>query len=223
MPKLTKDVGDYCLSHVDDNELVVMPESHDTGFDEYIAMKIDGVYKGLSTRKRKDECHLEISYPRPGANRMEFASFFDTPFKFAKDRRFQGLLTIDVTAYALRYNSEDFAALITFLREDLPGTRVLFVLSTDSFQKAKGISEKLRDEMDAVTTYLSLPTKERLLLFLRDKMREKNLFDERREEISRAIVGAGFEVAEGIEKALRARANFPESKRKKSRSVSFGY
>ena len=51
MPKLTKDMGEYCLSHIRDNELVVISDRHDTGFDEYIAMKIDGVYENLSTRK----------------------------------------------------------------------------------------------------------------------------------------------------------------------------
>ena len=107
MSKLTKDVGDYCLSHVVDNELVIIPESHDTGFDEYLAIKIDGVYKNLSTRKKREECHLEISYPRLGSSSMEFAAFYETPMRFAKDRRFQGLLSVDVTPYMSKFIVND--------------------------------------------------------------------------------------------------------------------
>ena len=223
MPKLTKDMGEYCLSHIRDNELVVISDRHDTGFDEYIAMTIDGVYENLSTRKRKDECHLEISYPRPGARRMEFDYFYDAPLRFSKDRRFQGLLTIDITPYSSRYNSEEFKDLIIYLKEDMANATILFVVSTDSFQSTKGISEKLKNEMEVVTTYLPIPTKENLLSYIRESINHKKLFNERLEEISKAIDGSGFEVAEGIERALSSKTAFPENKRRRERTSSFGY
>lgn len=223
MSKLTKDVGDYCLSHIRDNELVIIPESHDTGFDEYISMKTEGVYNTLSTRKRLNECHLELSFPKPGAKPVEFASFYDAPFHFAKDRRFQGLLAIDVTPYISKYNSEEFGSLVTYLKEDMVDVTVLFVVSTDSFQKAKGISEKLMAEMDAVTLYLPLPTKERLMSYIKENMQGIKDFEERREEILVAIAGSGFEVVEGIRKALRNKTSVPEKKGRKERVASFGY
>ena len=223
MPKLTKDMGEYCLSHIRDNELVVISERHDTGFDEYIAMKIDGVYKSLSTRKRKDECHLEIAYPRPGARGMEFEHFYETPLRFSKDRRFQGLLTIDITPYSSRYNTEEFRDLIQYLKEDMNSATILFVVSTDSFQSTKGISERLKNEMEVTTTYLPLPSKERLLSYIRESVNQKKLFDERQEEIAKAIDGSGFEVREGIEKALSSKTAVPVDKRQRGRTSSFGY
>lgn len=223
MSKLTKDVGDYCLSHVVDNELVVIPESHDTGFDEYLAMKIDGVYKNLSTRKRREECHLEISYPRLGSSTMEFAAFYETPMRFARDRRFQGLLSIDVTSYMSKFNSSEFNSLILYLKEDMSDVSVLFVVSTDSFDRAKGIAEKLKSEMGTVTTYLSLPSKEQMLSYLNEKVKDFKLFEKRREEIERAIEGVGFEVVSGIRKALKTKTSVPESKGKREKSITFGY
>lgn len=223
MSKLTKDVGDYCLSHVVDNELVVIPESHDTGFDEYLAMKIDGVYKNLSTRKRREECHLEISYPRPGSSTMEFAAFYETPMRFARDRRFQGLLSIDVTSYMSKFNSSEFNSLILYLKEDMSDVSVFFVVSTDSFDRAKGIAEKLKSEMGTVTTYLSLPSKEQMLSYLSEKVKDFKLFEKRREEIERAIEGVGFEVVSGIRKALKTKTSVPESKGKREKSITFGY
>ena len=223
MSKLTKDVGDYCLSHVVDNELVVIPESHDTGFDEYLAMKIDGVYKNLSTRKRREDCHLEISYPRLGSSSMEFAAFYETPMRFAKDRRFQGLLSVDVTPYMTKFNASEFDSLLLYLKEDISDATVLFVVSTDSFDRAKGIAEKLKSEMGTVTTYLSLPSKEQMLSYLNEKVKDFKLFEKRREEIERAIEGVGFEVVSGIRKALKTKTSVPESKGKREKSITFGY
>ena len=223
MSKLTKDVGDYCLSHIRDNELVIIPESHDTGFDEYLAMKIDGVYKNLSTRKRREECHLEISYPRLGSSTMEFAAFYETPMRFARDRRFQGLLSIDVTSYMSKFNSSEFNSLILYLKEDMSEVSVFFVVSTDSFDRAKGIAEKLKSEMGTVTTYLSLPSKEQMLSYLSEKVKDFKLFEKRREEIERAIEGVGFEVVSGIRKALKTKTSVPESKGKREKSITFGY
>lgn len=223
MSKLTKDVGDYCLSHVVDNELVVIPESHDTGFDEYLAMKIDGVYQNLSSRKRKDECHIEISFPRLGSSTMEFAAFYETPMRFARDRRFQGLLSIDVTSYMSKFNSSEFNSLILYLKEDMSDVSVLFVVSTDSFDRAKGIAEKLKSEMGTVTTYLSLPSKEQMLSYLSEKVKDFKLFEKRREEIERAIEGVGFEVVSGIRKALKTKTSVPASKGKREKSITFGY
>ena len=223
MSKLTKDVGDYCLSHVVDNELVVIPESHDTGFDEYLAMKIDGVYQNLSSRKRKDECHIEISFPRLGSSTMEFAAFYETPMRFAIDRRFQGLLSVDVTSYMSKFNSSEFNSLILYLKEDMSDVTVLFVVSTDSFDRAKGIAEKLKSEMGTVTTYLSLPSKEQMLSYLSEKVKDFKLFEKRREDIERAIEGVGFEVVSGIRKALKTKTSVPASKGKREKSITFGY
>ena len=205
------------------NELVVIPESHDTGFDEYLAMKIDGVYQNLSSRKRKDECHIEISFPRLGSSTMEFAAFYETPMRFTRDRRFQGLLSIDVTSYMSKFNSSEFNSLILYLKEDMSDVSVLFVVSTDSFDRAKGIAEKLKSEMGTVTTYLSLPSKEQMLSYLSEKVKDFKLFEKRREEIERAIEGVGFEVVSGIRKALKTKTSVPASKGKREKSITFGY
>lgn len=222
MSKLAKDVEDYCLSHAVDNELVVIPESHDTGFDEYISIKKDGVYKGMNTRKRKDECHLELSYPRPGSKPLEFASFFETPSHFAKDRWFRGLLTVDVSPYVTKYNTPEFDSLLDYLKDDLSGVTVLFVVSTASFEKARGISEKLKGRMDVVTTHLHLPSKEQVLAYLKENTRDSSLFEERRDEIAKGIEGMGYEVVSAIGKALKAKTSVPV-KRRKERTVTFGY
>lgn len=220
--KLTERMRALCSERALENEIVVIPKSHDCGFGEYLDTKLRTVYGSLRTRKRIGECHIELKYPNPDAAQYDFQVFKEAPGFRAKDGIFCGLLTVDITPYISAFNAYGLTDLISFAQDQLSNTTVMLVAETDTPGKASGLIAKARKH-GFVETVFPMPTKEQVFAYARDVIGKPEKLDRRRIEILNAIEGCGFEAVEDIEKAVSSMARMPRMIKDPDTGKRFGY
>lgn len=220
--KLSKEMKKHCLDNALENEIIVIPNSHDSGLDEYMETKLGKVYECLKTRKRIGECHLELTYPDEKSSFYEFSVFKEAPDNKAKDRRFCGLFSVNVSSYINSAFSERYEDLLVYTKDQLKDTTVLLVVSTDMPEKARGLVTKAMKE-GFVVTELPLPSAERVFEYLKETSGKAEAVDSRRAEVMGAIEGNGFEIVGEITKALESRTKLVSKKNGHESKSRFGY
>ena len=220
--KLSEQTKIHGKEHALEDEIIIIPENHDSGFNEYMNSKICKVYEKLRTRKRISECHLELTYPKPDSHEYFFSVFKEAPDHHAKDGRFCGLFTIDVSSYITEFNSEAFSNLISYIRDQLTNTTILLVVSTDNPAKASGIIQRT-EKLGFIASLLPMPTADRVLDYAKGLVGDEDRVDSRRTELINAIEGAGFEVVEDIAKALATRTRMTFRSNSPDTGKRFGY
>lgn len=222
MSKLSKETEKYCLDHAREDEVIVVPRSHDSGLDEYIEAKLGKVYESLNTRKRIGECHLELTYPEEEADEYSFSIFKESPDNKAKDRRFCGLFTIDVSSYINSLNSDKLDDLVIYTKDQLKDTTVLLVVSSDMPGRANGLTAKL-SKMGFVVTELPNPSAERIFEYAKEVSKRPEVLDSRRADVLAAVEGHGFEIVDEIIRAVDMRKRLVLKKKGQESGSRFGY
>ena len=222
MSKLSKETKKYCLDHAREDEVIVIPRSHDSGLDEYIEAKLGKVYESLNTRKRIGECHLELTYPEEEADEYSFSIFKESPDNKAKDRRFCGLFTVDISSYINSFNSDKFDDLISYTKDQLKDTTILFVVSSDMPGRANGLTAKL-SKLGFLVTELPNPSAERIFEYAKEVSKRTKVLESRRTEVVSAVEDHGFEIVDEIIKAVDMRKHLVFKKKGNESGSRFGY
>lgn len=138
------------------NELVVLPQNGDVGFDEYVDYKTNQIIKAKNLSPYTQN-KLMLEYPSPDAKEhMIFERFFESPFVVAYNRDFEGCFAIDVSAYIGKYNDVHFTNLISYMLQNKAAVYTL-ILYTNNKNEIKAMYDAVSQYMDLQLTHIPLP------------------------------------------------------------------
>ncbi len=113
------------------NELVILPNDGDAGFEEYFYRKAAQVREVKHLFVREEQTALILKYPGPSEQRQEFNRFFDSPEVAARNQQFEGCFGIELTDYLRAVSDPKLEDLIRFITRNPPITYVLFAYAHD--------------------------------------------------------------------------------------------
>ncbi len=112
------------------NELVVLPQSGDVGFEEYFHHKTRAIMKAKKLFSPQEQNGLMLSYPKPDSKEpYVFERFFESPSVVACNHAFEGCFAIDISAYIGKTNEETFEKLIAYMHSNNHTVFLLFLYS----------------------------------------------------------------------------------------------
>lgn len=133
MDKLNKELLNSCTAeNCCTNELVVLPQEGDVGFEEYFEHKSKEIVKAKKIFSPLDQNKLMLAYPRPDAREaFVFQRFFESPSIVARNHEFEGCFAIDISAYIGKTDNEFFEKLMAFMRSNKNTVFLLFLYSNN--------------------------------------------------------------------------------------------
>lgn len=138
------------------NELVVLPQSGDVGFDEYIDAKTNLIVKAKNLSPYTQN-KLMLAYPAPDAREhMIFERFFESPFVVAYNRDFEGCFAIDISAYIGKCGDVHFTNLISYMLQNNTAVYTL-ILYTNNTNEIRAMYNTISQYMDLRLTHIPLP------------------------------------------------------------------
>ncbi len=133
MNKLNKEVLNSCTAqNCCANELVVLPQDGDVGFEEYFEHKAKEVVKAKKIFSPLDQNKLMLAYPKPDSKEAYvFERFFESPSIIARNHEFEGCFAIDISAYIGKTDNEFFEKLMSYMRSNKNAVYLLFFYSNN--------------------------------------------------------------------------------------------
>jgi len=163
--------GSTCLS----NELVVLPQNGEVGFEEYFAHKTREVIRAKKLFTNYDLHHLMLAYPAPDAKEhMVFERFFESPFVVARNHAFQGCFGIDISAYINKQQDAHFLELLSYIKSNPSMVFTLFMYSAN-VREIEAMHDFLLQYMEIRRVDISLPTPEELTEYTISHIRDFSL------------------------------------------------
>lgn len=131
MNKLNKEIKNSCTAeNCCINEIVVLPQEGDVGFDEYFEHKAKEVIKAKKLFSPLDHNKLMLAYPKPDSKEADiFERFFESPSIVARNHEFEGCFAIDISAYKGKTDHEFFEKLMAYMQRNKNAVYVLFFYS----------------------------------------------------------------------------------------------
>lgn len=175
MKKLNSNVLKVCNEMTClDNELVVLPQNGDVGFDEYIGLKTKFIEK-VKNLTPYSQHQLMLAYPAPDAQEyMVFERFFESPSVVAFNRDFEGCFAIDISAYTGKYHDAHFLNLISYILQNKSAVYTLILFSNNT-NEIKSMYDTLSQYMALRLTHIPLPDPEVLAEYTVEEIRAFSL------------------------------------------------
>ncbi len=208
MEKINKTILEACNEATClGNELVVLPQSGEVGFEEYFAHKTRAVRDAKKIFSTFGGYELMLEYPAQDTKEpMAFERFFESPFVVARNHVFKGCFGIDITNYINQYHAERFLDLIAYMRSNPDAVYVLFMYSGNS-NEIRAMHDFLVQYMDIRLVNIPLPSVQELIEYTISHIRDFSL------HVDAAVESdlhdyytkhpAGFEVADYIVRQLQ--------------------
>lgn len=176
MNKLSKEILNACTpENCCANELVVLPQEGDVGFEEYFEHKA----KEIKTRKRifspLEQNKLMLAYPKPDSKEaFIFEKFFESPSIVAKNHEFEGCFAIDISAYIGKTEDENFEKLIAYMHNNKNTVFLLFLYS-DNKNEIQNMYDQLSRYDDLRLVSIPLPNANTLMEYTVSGIRDFSL------------------------------------------------
>lgn len=178
MAKLDESILKICnIDNCLDNELVILPQNGDTGFDEYFE------YKSQLIRESKRlftpcEHKLMLRYPHhpkdtPGDPTV-FARFFESPAVALHHQFFEGCFAVDITDYKKGWDTDEFVMLLSYIVSN-PDIVFLLFMYSDSPSDSEQAYRTISDYCSIRLHHFQLPTPKRLAAYTIERIRSYTL------------------------------------------------
>lgn len=133
MKKLSNDFLSMCdASNCCVDELVVLPQDGETGFEEYYEHKAKEIVKAKKIFSPLEQNMLMLAYPQEDAKEpYVFERFFESATIVARNHEFEGCFAIDISAYIGKENHEYFSRLISYMHQNRNAVYLLFMYSNN--------------------------------------------------------------------------------------------
>lgn len=156
------------------NELVILPQNGNVGFEEYVQHKAREIAK-VKNLSPYIENQLILTYPTPESREyLIFERFFESPSVVAYNHVFEGCFAIDVTAYINKQNNDNFLKLISYMLTNVDTVFTLFIY-TNNKNEVQKMFDCLSQYMDINLVEIPLPGPQALADYTVDKIREFSL------------------------------------------------
>lgn len=174
--KLSPEVLGMCTpANCTMNELVVLPQDGEAGFEEYFQYKVRTVIDAKHIFSPLAQNHLMLSYPAPDCSEpYAFPQFFESPYIVARNHDFEGCFAIDISAYINKQHDRHFSDLISYMRNNPATTFVLFMYS-DNVKETDAMYAYLAQYMDIQLRAIPLPTAKQLTDYTVSRIRDFSL------------------------------------------------
>lgn len=176
MDKLSKDILNTCtLENCCANELVILPQDGDVGFDEYYEHKAKQVKKAKKVFSPLNQNKLMLAYPKPDSKEpFVFERFFESPSIVAKNHEFEGCFAIDISAYIGNTDHEYFDKLIAYMHNNNNTVYLLFLYS-DNKNEIQNMHDYLSRYDEIRMVNIPLPDEKTLTKYTVSKIRDFSL------------------------------------------------
>lgn len=180
--KLPDDVVNRCVDECLQDVIVRIPRNKkaDVGLDELHDLIANEIKRSKKLwYLSEDDIKLFLDFPDSKAMSIKLDEFFDSPRNYRKNRRFEGVLAIDISSYEKnRFEHENIDRLLDFINreEDIV---FLLIVRTDCRNSITRLEEKLSSEVltdrKFETIDLGYPTQEMLVTYTKHRLDEMKL------------------------------------------------
>ena len=176
MNKLSKEIQNACTAeNCCMNEMVVLPQDGDVGFDEYFEHKAKEVIRAKKIFSPLDQNKLILAYPKPVSKEpYVFERFFESPSIVARNHEFEGCFAIDISAYIGKTDHEYFEKLMSYMYSNKNAVYLLFFYS-DNKNEIQNMYDYLSRYDDIRMVNIPLPDAKTLTDYTVSKIRDFSL------------------------------------------------